>query len=567
MDEERWRRVKGLFHAALEREPEARQAFLDVACSGDTDLQRQVELLLLQAEQAGSFLERPALEDETVTLTTASSLLGRQFGPYRIVSPLGAGGMGQVYRAHDSKLGRDVAIKTLPLEFARDPERLARLRREARTLASLNHPNIAAIYGLEESGGIDCLVMELVEGETLADRLKSGPLPIDKSLDYARQIADALEAAHDKGIIHRDLKPANVKVTPQGRVKVLDFGLAKAIWGPERNLDLSQQATLTGTETLVGQILGTPSYMSPEQARATDVDKRTDIWAFGCLLYELLSGKRTFEGEAVPDTIAAALEREPDWRALPAKTPPKIRELLRRCLQKDAGRRLQTIAEARATIEKVQHGWSRWRVAAVTGAALAVLASGTAWILKPKPEQPLLQMEISPPEGVKFVNTITPFALSPDGRRIVFLASGKDRKPMLWLRSIDSTSATALAGTEDASGPFWSPDSRWIGFSSNNKLLKVDAAAGSQPQVICDIEGRSAGTGNSEGVIVIPQGAKPLYRVSAAGGTPAPILSFDAARQETYQAAPYFLPDGRHLLYYSNGRNGPKTMLTSLDGK
>ena len=351
MDQERWRRVTGIFHAALEREPKARREFLDAACSGDTDLRRQVELLLAQAEQAESFLETPALDDVTVTLTTTSSLLGRQFGPYRIVSPLGAGGMGQVYRAHDSKLGRDVAIKTLPLEFARDPERLARLRREARTLASLNHPNIAAIYGLEESGGIDCLVMELVEGETLADRLKSGPLPIDKSLDYARQIADALEAAHDKGIIHRDLKPANVKVTPQGRVKVLDFGLAKAIWGPERNLDLSQQATLTGTETLVGQILGTPSYMSPEQARATDVDKRTDIWAFGCLLYELLSGKRTFEGEAVPDTIAAALEREPDWRALPAKTPPKIRELLRRCLQKNAGRRLQTIAEARATIE------------------------------------------------------------------------------------------------------------------------------------------------------------------------------------------------------------------------
>ena len=244
MNQERWRRVEELFHAALERAPEARQAFLDGACSGDTDLRRQVELLLAKEEEAGSFLEIPAMEDMTVTLAAAGSLLGRQFGPYRIVSPLGAGGMGEVYRAHDSKLGRDVAIKTLPHEFARDPERLARFRREARTLASLNHPNIAAIYGLEESGEADCLVLELVEGETLR-----GPLPVETALDYARQVAEALEAAHDKGIIHRDLKPANVKVTPQGRVKVLDFGLAKAIWGPEENQDLSQLATVTGVET------------------------------------------------------------------------------------------------------------------------------------------------------------------------------------------------------------------------------------------------------------------------------------------------------------------------------
>jgi serine/threonine protein kinase len=219
---------------------------------------------------------------------------------------------------------------------------MARFRREARTLASLNHPNIAAIYGLEESGDVDCLVMELVEGETLR-----GPLPIEKALNYAGQVADALEAAHDKGIIHRDLKPANVKVTPQGRAKVLDFGLAKAIWGPEGNQDLSQLTTVTGVETLAGNIVGTPGYMSPEQARGSDVDKRTDIVAFGCLLYELLTGKRAFQGETVSETIAAVLEREPDWQALPAKTPAKIRELLRQCLQKDAGHRLQTIADAR----------------------------------------------------------------------------------------------------------------------------------------------------------------------------------------------------------------------------
>src|SRR6202047_4621722 len=343
MNQEFWRKVEELFHAALERAPEARQAFLDGACNGDSGLRRHVELLLAKEEQAGSFLERPALA------STMVPLLGRQVGPYRIVSPLGAGGMGEVYRAHDSKLGRDVAIKTLPQEFARDPERLSRLRREARTLASLNHPNIAAIYGLEESEEADYLVMELVEGEMLR-----GPLPVQTALDRACQVAAALEAAHDKGIIHRDLKPANVKVTPQGRVKVLDFGLAKAIWGPEGSQDLSQLTTVTGIETLVGHIAGTPGYRSPEQARGKDVDKRTDIWAFGCLLYELLAGKRAFRGETVSETIAAVLEREPDWQALPAKTPARIRELLRQCLQKDADRRLHTIAAARGAIESAQ---------------------------------------------------------------------------------------------------------------------------------------------------------------------------------------------------------------------
>ena len=377
MDQQRWRRVEGLFHAALERRPEARQAFLEVACGGDTGLGRQVELLLAKGEEAGSFLETPAMRDMIVTQTATVPLLGRQFGPYRIVSPLGAGGMGEVYRAHDSKLGRDVAIKTLPAEFARNPDRLARLRREARTLASLNHPNIAAIYGLEESGEADFLVLELVEGETLR-----GALPVQTALDRALQVAQALEAAHGKGIIHRDLKPANVKVTPQGTVKVLDFGLAKVMGGPEENQDLSQWTTATGIETAAGHIIGTPGNMSPEQARGEAVDERTDIWAFGCLLYELLAGRRAFPDETLPDAIAAVLEREPDWQALPAKTPAKVRELLRQCLEKDAGRRLHKIADARRTIEAARRGWNRWRVAAITVAALASLAIGIALLLR-----------------------------------------------------------------------------------------------------------------------------------------------------------------------------------------
>jgi serine/threonine protein kinase/pimeloyl-ACP methyl ester carboxylesterase len=338
--------VTVLFHSALEQEPEERPAFLDHACGSDIDLRDQVELLLAREQEAGSFMETPAAHHRFIANARAVTLPGRQFGPYRIVSQLGAGGMGEVYRARDSKLGRDVALKTLPAEFARDSERLARLRREARTLASLNHPNIAAIYGLEESGDLDWLVLELVEGETLR-----GPLPIAQALDYARQVAEALEAAHEKGVIHRDLKPSNVKVTAQGRVKVLDFGLAKAIWGPEANQEFSQAAATQGAPS-TGHILGTPGHMSPEQTRGQPVDERTDIWAFGCLLYELLAGKRAFAGDTVSDAIVAVLEHEPDWQALPVKTPTPILHLLQQCLEKDPQQRLGSIAETRRTIEQ-----------------------------------------------------------------------------------------------------------------------------------------------------------------------------------------------------------------------
>src|SRR5215472_15686626 len=266
-----------------------------------------------------------------MTMRNSGLQPGRQLGPYRVVSPLGAGGMGTVYRAHDIKLGRDVAIKTLPPEYVRDPDRLARLRREARTLAALNHPNIAAIYGLEEPDGAVCLVLELVEGETLR-----GPLAVAAALEVAHQVAEALEAAHEKGIVHRDLKPANIKRTPQGKVKVLDFGLAKAVWGGEGNENSPQPILAKGEETVAGHILGTPPYMSPEQARGESTNKGTDIWAFGCVLFELLSGKRAFPGESIKDTLVAVTERDPDWQALPAKTPGKVRDLLRLCLQRDA---------------------------------------------------------------------------------------------------------------------------------------------------------------------------------------------------------------------------------------
>ena len=371
MKQDLWRRAEDLFHAALERSPGDRRAFVEDACGDDTELRRQIEMLVSTDEQAGSFLERPMLTDVTATLGARASLVGRQFGPYRILSLLGAGGMSEVYRAHDSKLGRDVAIKTLPSEFARDPERLARFRREARTLALLNHPNIAAIYGLEETPEVDYLVLELVEGDTL-----HGPLSLATALDCACQVAEALQAAHEHGIIHRDLKPANVKVTPQDRVKVLDFGLAKAIWGTEGTLNPAQPAAETGDRTATGHILGTPGYMSPEQARAAEVDQRTDIWAFGCLLYELLAGKRAFEGTTVSGTSAAVIEGEPDWKALPAKTPAKVRDLLRQCLQKEPNRRLNNIADARTILQEARRVQPRRAHAAAAPARHRSRAAG-----------------------------------------------------------------------------------------------------------------------------------------------------------------------------------------------
>ena len=412
MTPERWLKVEELFHAALERSPEERQAFLHERCGADAALRRDVELLLARGAQAGSFLDVSPLADLAVAPVGAGSLVGRQIGPYRVRSQLGKGGMGEVYLAHDDTLGRDVAVKTLPEEFARDPERLARFRREARTLASLNHPNIAAIYGLEESGDVECLVLELVEGETLR-----GPLPVAQALDYARQVAEAVEAAHEKGIIHRDLKPANVKVTPQGKVKVLDFGLAKARWEFDGERNLSQSSG-SGTQSVPGRIVGTPGYMSPEQALGSDADKQMDIWAFGCLLYELLTGTRAFQGETFADTVAAVREREPDWLALPAKTPTNIRELLRQCLRKDASRRLQTIADARKTIENAQRGRNRWRGAAVAAAVLAVLSVGAvAWFgnsTRPIDRSDWVQL-------TKFSDSVTQPALSPDGRMVAFI--------------------------------------------------------------------------------------------------------------------------------------------------
>jgi Protein kinase domain len=341
--------VKQIFQSALDRAPQERSGFVREACGDDGEVRTEVESLLRAHQDAGSFAESGlGIED------LGFDLIGRDIGTYRILSQLGAGGMGEVYRARDTKLGREVAIKILPSAFTRDTERRARFEREARVLATLNHPHIGAIYGLENADGVQALVLELVDGETLADRIARGPIPLNEAMTMARQIANALEAAHEKGIVHRDLKPANIKITPDGVVKVLDFGLAKAAYAEAA--DLTQSPSLTVGGTREGIILGTAAYMSPEQARGRSADKRADVWAFGVVLYEMLTGRQAFGGETTSDVLAQVIEREPDWTALPASTPPRLRELLRRCGRKDPKTRLQAIGDARIQIEELISG-------------------------------------------------------------------------------------------------------------------------------------------------------------------------------------------------------------------
>jgi serine/threonine protein kinase len=480
--------------------------------------------------------------------------IGDKLGPYEILAPLGKGGMGEVYRARDTRLNREVAIKVSAERFSE------RFEREARAIAALNHPNICTLHDV----GPNYLVMELVEGPTLAERIKEGVIPFEEALAIAGQMANALEAAHEKGITHRDLKPGNVKIKPDGTVKVLDFGLAKM--GGTPTVQGDESPTLTIGQTEAGVILGTASYMSPEQARGKPVDQRADIYAFGAVLYEMLSGKRLHRGETTTEVLASVIKEEPRWGEIPVQ----VQHLLRRCLEKDPQKRLRHIGDVMELVDRtpkpastpITHRNWAWAAAALT---VLIVGAAVAWFLKRTPEQPMLQMEISPPEGAKFVNAAAQFALSPDGRRIVFIGAN-NAKRMLWVRPIDSSSAVALEGTENAADPFWSPDSRWVGFGANGKLQKIDVPGGGQPQVICDAEG-FGGTWSSEGVIVFHEAGKALQRVSAAGGTPVPLLALDANRQEIGHQTPFFLPDGRHLLYSSYKRTGADSMLASLDGK
>ncbi len=501
---------------------------------------------------------------------------GTRIGSYEIVGPIGAGGMGEVYRARDTRLDRDVAIKVLPAELAGDPDRTARFAREARTLAALNHPHIAQLHGLEDAGESHALVMELVDGEDLSRIIARGPIALDDALPIARQIADALEAAHDAGIIHRDLKPTNIKVRADGTVKVLDFGLAKAFEqgsgiGGQGPGDLANSPTITSPAqmTHAGMILGTAAYMSPEQARGRAIDLRTDIWAFGCVLFEMLTGVRAFAGDDVTETLAAIMKSDPPIDKLPADTPIAIRRVLSRCLQKDRRLRLQHIGDARLELDDATQpmpaaaapasrgrpGWRWW----VLAAAIAVVAAGTgAWLAEwRRARQPILpvQFAIAPPLDATF-NTmggggtgVAPqFAVSPDGSTIVFVANSA-KNVQLWVRPLGAVEARVLATTDGASFPFWSPDSRSVAFFAGGKLRRIRIDGGPS-SIICDAPQGRGGTWNNDNVILFAATTiGPLQRVNASGGAPQDASVLDSEYGESNHRFPSFLPDGKHFLF------------------
>ena len=507
---------------------------------------------------------------------------GTGLGPYEVISAIGAGGMGEVYKALDTRLRREVALKVLPETFAQDPDRLARFTREAQVLASLNHPHIAQIYGLEEAPAseagrpaVHALAMELVAGKTLDQILGTAPLhslDVDRGIAIARQIAEALAAAHDKGIVHRDLKPSNLIVDDAGIVKVLDFGLAKA--DDAAAVD-SDARTLTHSPTVLGHtergvVLGTAAYMSPEQARGLPVDKRADVWAFGCVLYEMLAGCRAFGGETVSDTLAAIMRDRPDESRLSPATPPMVRWLIARCLEKDVKQRLQDLGDARLLLDEAtlavgaatpmtrsaspsrRSSRAGWWVAAIS--AIGLVATGVValshWREKSPPERSA-QFSILPPEGMELGRAVQ-LAASPDGRYLVFsMSSGGVAS--LWLRPIQSLTLRPLTGTDGATLPFWSPDSRSVGFFSSGKLRTIRIEGG-PPSEVCAVGNGRGATWNKDNVIVFsPAADAPLLRVDAAGGTPTPVTALDPPRENSHRM-PSFLPDGRHFLFLAGGQ-------------
>jgi Tol biopolymer transport system component len=491
-------------------------------------------------------------------------VIGKRLGPYEITAKLGEGGMGEVYQANDSRLKRAVAIKVLPPAFTSDPERLARFEREAQLLAQLHHPNIAAIYGLEESDGIRALVMELVEGEDLSAVIARGPLALGEAVAIARQVADALEAAHGQGIVHRDLKPGNIKVSEDGAVKVLDFGLAKAMApAATSSADAMHSPTLTARATQLGIVLGTAAYMAPEQAKGRSVDQRADIWAFGAVLYEMLTGQRAFAGDDISEVLASVLKTEPEWQTLPAELPASMRRLLRRCLVKDPHKRLSSIGDARLELEEQETPVAAaaavpasprsvaarlWPLAA--GIVVAALVAGLLW----PPARPagvgLSRLSIVAPPGSEIYPDSVQSAISPDGRMVAFVVGSLvKRAGQLWVRPLDSLVARRLEGGDGGELPFWSPDSRSIAFVAGGKLKVLTVATG-RTEVLCDSRDTRGGAWSPTGVIVFtPDANGPLFRVSANGGEPVAVTALDPARKESGHRFPVFLPDGERFLY------------------
>jgi serine/threonine protein kinase len=518
-------------------------------------------------------------------------MIGRTVGSYRVLDKLGEGGMGEVYRARDVRLGRDVAVKALSAASKLDADRVVRFEREAQILASLNHPNIAAIYGIEdsppapsESGPSQFLILELVGGGTLADRIARGRIELSEVLSIARHVADALHAAHDKGIIHRDLKPGNIALTPDGQPKVLDFGLAKAA-APGADAPTTPMHV-----TDRGVLQGTVAYMSPEQLRGQALDKRTDIWSFGCVVFEALSGRHPFAAESLSDMAAAILNRDPDWSQLPPETPARVVWLLRRCLERDVRRRLHDMADARIEIDEAiarpddarlaaaastsepPRSGTRERVAWVV-AALGVAASIVMWSMTRPPSavsslgQPsATHASIVLPHGVRLPASEDPsgrFAISPDGRRLVVVGTESGGETKLWMRPLDAPGAQPLAGTEGGTHPFWSPDSQSVAFiwrppsqgitAGQGKLKRIDLSSG-QVTTIADARLPATGTWNRDGAILFtPTGTSAIHRVAATGGSTSAVTTLDAAGGEVQHVNPFFLPDGRHFLFSAVG--------------
>jgi hypothetical protein len=510
--------------------------------------------------------------------------IGSRLGSYRITGVLGAGGMGVVYRAEDSSLGREVALKVLPVDVAGDRERLARFAREARVLAALDHPNIGMIYGWESSTGTPALVLELVEGPTLRERLIAGPLRLDEALGIARQIADAVESAHEQGVIHRDLKPANIKIRPDGRVKVLDFGLAKAI-----DRDGFDGATETGIETRSGIAIGTPAYMSPEQARGDPLTRRTDVWSFGVILFEMLSGRHPFGGGSSTEVISEILHASPDWGLLPAGTPPSIVRLVRRCLEKDPRARLRDIGDARLELEdsavnraaasdaaggsgshpSSARGSSRAvKTALAVAAAVAVMAliAGAYWLgtrRSASPAAPETRLSLLAPPETRFASTP---AISPDGRTIVFVAAKEGAPTELWIRSLASPTATVLPGTGDGSYPFWNPNGRSIGFFAQGKMKQISIGGDAQVTTICDAVTGRGGAWLEDGTIVFaPAADGALKRVPASGGTAADFTTLDTDHAENSHRFPFELPGGLIMYFIYKNADVSGMRLASID--
>ncbi len=480
---------------------------------------------------------------------------GARLGQYQIVEPIGAGGMGEVYRARDTKLEREVAIKVLPDELSKDAERLSRFEREAKLLAALNHPNVATLYGFEDG----YLVMELVEGDTLAEQIARGPISVDEALPLFIQIAEGLEAAHEKGIIHRDLKPANIKVTPEGKVKILDFGLAKAFAPPEAEVDDSSQSPTLTRGTALGAIMGTASYMSPEQARGKSVDKRTDIWAFGCCLYEALTGRKAFRGENASDIIARVIEREPQWRLLPPETSPKLRELLARCLEKDRRLRKQSIGDTRTDLERMGDepgspvSEPPERVQAY-GFALVAFAGGVVgslltllvlWSVRSNPSAETIRTSINLPSGQTF-NGLNPTAVvnvSADGRDVVYASEGNSFKELYGKSTMDFEPGP-IEGTEGGQHPFYSPDGRWIAFFADGELRRVPHEGGAHVH-LATASRFWEGTWTDRDTILYG-GRGGIVEIPADGGEPVSLSRIGAG--VTAHRRPQLLPGGRHVL-------------------